>query len=472
MNDQNNSSDNFSENATTTVMASMLRSKLYSTTLIILVFIIAASLGYLLFRETMSEQSRQLAEAGKLMSESLKANSETLAPVPSIVKGFSDLIDDRVSIIFEQRASQISGNVNQRIEDALNKVRESEVKIDNTASEIRSLSLELDEIKKKADDSLQELNDKAKQLNLLFPQAEKYKNVVDPEYLIRMLAQAGEWIAGADIVVRFENLVSASKDSPEKLPAKYIEAVGDWCRENNQNHLALWFYENAVERDPERLSAVVELHSLRAEFLPKIREDSLAKLNELSLSGKLDFSQLRRIFNVFIELARYKELSELTKKLENIEKYTRRPDNFASLLRNRAVSLEEYLGYKSPEAWLALEKAVSLSEDENVLKIYASWLYETKQYSKAEESLLKLLRMDPRDSSYYIILAKTYLERGDIKKAEKVILLAEQSVTDLSSKINIKLFKAKLPSGNTSEIKQYLDGVIPLKDLSGHNDSA
>ena len=190
MNDQNNSSDNLSENAATTVMASISNSKLYSTiliSLIILLFIIAASLGYLLFRETTSEQSRQLAETGKLMSESLKANSETLAPVPSIVKGFSDLIDDRVSIIFQQRASQISGNVNQIIEDALNKVRESEVKIANTASEITSLSSELEEIKKKADRSLQELNDKARQLNLLFPQAEKYKNVVDPEYLVRML---------------------------------------------------------------------------------------------------------------------------------------------------------------------------------------------------------------------------------------------------------------------------------------------
>lgn len=465
MNDQSNSSDNLSNNAAMIVMASILKNKLSSTILIISVFIIAASLAYLLFRETMSEQSRQLAEAGKLMSESLKANSETLAPVPSIVKGFSDLIDDRVSIIFEQRASQISGNINQRIEDALNKVRESQLKIDNTAREIRSLSLELDEIKKKADESLQELNDKAKQLNLLFPQAEKYKNVVDPEYLARMLHQEKEWIAGADIVIRFENLVSASKDSPEKLPAKYIEVVGDWCRERNQHHLALWFYENAVERDPERLSAVVELHSLRAEVLPKKREDSLAELNELSLSGKLDFSQIRRIFNVFIELDRYKELSELTKQLENIEKYTRRPDNFASLLRNRAVSLEKYLGHKSPEAWLALEKAVSLSEDENVLRIYARWLYETKQYPKAEESLLKLLVMDPRDSSYYIILTKTYLERGDIKKAEKVILLAEQSVTDPSSQLEVIAFKVKLPSGTTSEIKQYLDGVIPLKDL-------
>ena len=453
MNDQNNSRDNLSENVATTVMASMLKSKLYSTIFILLLFIIAASLGYLLFRETTSEQSRQLAEAGKLMSESLKANSETLAPVPSIVKGFSDLIDDRVSTIFEQRASQISGNVNQRIEDALNKVRESEVKIVNAASEIRSLSLELDEIKKKADESLQELNDKARQLNLLFPQAEKYKNVVDPAYLVRMLYQAVEWIAGADIVIRFENLVSASKDSPEPLPAKYIELVGDWCRERNQNHLALWFYENAVERDPERLSAVVELHSLRAEFLPKTREDSLVELKELSRSRKLDFDQLRRIFNVFIELNRYKELSELTKQLENIEKYTRRPNNFASLLRSRAVALEEYLGYKSPEAWSALEKAVSLSEDENVLRIYARWLYETKQYQKAEEGLLKLLVMDPRDSAYYITLAKTYVEWGDIKKAEKVILLAEQSVTDPSGQLEVKAFKAKLPSGNTLEIK-------------------
>ena len=472
MNDQDNSSDNLSENAATTVIASMLKSKLYSMILIILLFIIAASLGYLTFRETMSEQSRQLAEAGKLMSESLKANSETLAPVPSIVKGFSDLIDDRVSIIFEQRASQISGNVNQRIKDALNKVRESEIKIDNTAREIKSLSLELDEIKKKADKSLQELNDKARQLNLLFPQAEKYKNVVDPEYLVRMLRQEEEWIAGADIVVRFENLVSASKDSPEKLPAKYIELVGDWCRKRKQNHLALWFYENAVERDPERLSAVVELHSLRAEFLPKIREDSLAKLNELSRSGKLDFELLKRIINAFIELKKYKELSEFTKQLENIEKYTRRPDNFASLLRSRAVALEEYLGYKSPEAWSALKKAVSLSEDENVLRTYASWLYETKQYQKAEEGLLKLLVMDPRDPDYYITLAKTYVEWGDIKKAEKVILLAEQSVTDLSGQLRVKAFKAKLPSGNTSEIKQYLEGVIPLKDLSGQNDGA
>jgi len=411
----------------------------------------------MIFRETMSEQSKQLAEASKLMSESLKANSETLAPVPSIVKGFSDLIDDRVSIIFQQRSGQLSENADKRIEEALKKVQESELKIENTAEEIRLLSIELNNIKKKADESLNGLEDKAEQLSLLFPIVDKYKNIVDPDFLVRTLTQKDDWNAGADIVVRFENLVNDSKDSPEKLPAKYIESVGDWCRKKNQNHLALWFYVNAVERDSDRLSSVVELHSLRAEVLPKKREEALRKLNELARSGKLDFFQVRRIFNVFIELDRYKELSELTSQLESIEKYTNEPIKFASLLRNRAVSLEEYLGYKSQEAWDALEKAVSLSQDENVLKIYARWLYETKEYKKAEENLIKLLSMNPRDSSYYITLAKTYLETNEIGKAERVIFLAEKFVVDRSGKISIEAFKMKLPSGNVSAIKKYLN---------------
>ena len=417
----------------------------------------------MLFRETMSEQSIQLAEASKLMSESLKANSETLAPVPSIVKGFSDLIDDRVSIIFQQKSGKLSEDANNRIEDALKKVKESEKKIESTAEEIRSLSIELNNIKKKADESLSGLEDKAKQLSLLFPDVDKYKNIVDPEYLARMLRQKEDWNAGADIVVRFENLGSGSKDAPEKLPAKYIELVGDWCRKKNQNHLALWFYESAVERDSDRLSAVVELYSLQAEVLPSKREEALRKLNELSRSGKLEFNQVKRIFNVFIELDRYRELSELTSQLESIEKYTKKPINFASLLRNKAVSLEEHLGYKSPEAWDALEKAVSLSQDENVLKIYARWLYETKKFKKAEESLIKLLSMDPRASGYYITLAKIYLEQNEVEKAEKVVSLSEQFVVDRSGKIEIALFKMKLPSGNVSAIKQYLDGAALTK---------
>lgn len=463
MNQSNSSHGNPPDNAVTAVTTFMSKSKLYSTVLIILLFIIAALLGYMLLRETMSEQAKQLAEASKLMSESLKANSETLAPVPSIVKGFSDLIDDRVSIIFQQRSGQLSENADKRVEDALKKVKESEMKIESTSEEIRLLSIELNNIKKKADQSLSGLEDKAKQLSLLFPDVDKYKNIVDSEYLISMLAQKEDWNAGADIVVRFENLVSGSKDSPEKLPAKYIEHVGDWCRKMNQNQLALWFYESAVERDPERLSAVVELHSLRSEVLPTKREEALRKLNELARSGKLEFDEVIRIFNVFIELKKYKELSELISQLESIEKYSKDPINFASMLRNRAVSLEEHLGYKSPEAWAALEKAVSLSQDENVLKIYARWLYETKKYEEARESLIILLGMDHRDSRYYITLAKTYLEQNEIEKAQKVVSLAEKFVVDQSGKIEVDLFKANLPIGNASTIKKYLDGAALTK---------
>lgn len=434
------------ENIAQTLTSFLAGNHFYSALLLFLLLVIALFVGYLVLREITSRQSKQLAEASKHMSDALKASTESLVPVPTIVTGFSSLIEDKVAVEFQRKEAAFSQKVDDKLNEKMNSVATAKTEAEAHAKAIREYAGEIAQIKRQAGEALKSLEDKAKELSLLFPDVNKFKNTVDPEYLVHMLLQYEEWSEGVDIVVRLEDLVKSSESQPERLPSKFIELVGDWCRKRNQNHLALWFYQQAVDRDPEHVSAKVELNSLRAEVIPKERNEALGGLQELALSGRLEFDQIRRIFNVYIELDRFEELSKLTLKLMSVDKYNNDNETLASLHRNYAIALEHHEGYKTPEAWSAIEKAVKLSDDENELKIYGKWLFEAKRYDEAIPVLKKLLRLDPRDSSYYITLARVYLAKDDNRAAMKTIQDAKSFITDPNGSIAIQAFSRRMPS--------------------------
>lgn len=448
---ENNQNDTFETSA---VLTNFINSnKRFSYLLLALLFALTLFVAFVYVRSTFSAQAKDLSAASKLMAESLKASTETLAPIPSIVQGFSSLVDNRVESEFLKKEKEFGTLIDDRISAVNAELKNTKDGIDNSAIEINRIMTEVEEIKHEADKTLAELRSQASKISLLFPKIEKYKDVVDPEYLVRELHSFNDWDEGASIVVRFSDLVEESTKLPSKLPAKYIELVGDWCRKRNQSYLALDFYKESMKRDPDRVSAKVEYYALQAEVVPKNRKESINNLTELALTGQLKMNRIRRIFNVLMELDKFLELASLTESLINMEQYKNNKKSLATLYRNNAVALKEKAEYITDEAWSSLLKAVDINaKDENVIKIYADWLLERNEFNNAIIQAKILIRMDPNDVSYYLLLGNAFIANDDYLKANEIFKYALSIADERSDKIRLIIAMRKIPSNDLDNV--------------------
>jgi tetratricopeptide (TPR) repeat protein len=137
-----------------------------------------------------------------------------------------------------------------------------------------------------------------------------------------------------------------------------------------------------------------------------------------------------RIFNVVIEIDRFDLLSEICSKLLEFEIY-KLPATQAALYRNRAIAKRNLsLGLRTEEMWSDIRESQKLNpNDENTPRTYSNWLIEDGNYKDAIENCQRLIRLDPTDANYYILLSRAYSRDGQHVQARKVLELA-RSVTN------------------------------------------
>jgi tetratricopeptide (TPR) repeat protein len=258
-----------------------------------------------------------------------------------------------------------------------------------------------------------------------------WKDVADPEQLVYKLQLCDSWDAGKDIVGQLQRLVGDSAERPERIPAKFIEAAGDWCRSKNQYPLALWFYDSALDRDPEIFTCKVEYYCLLAEFVPSKRANAIDSLRELALVAR-NQATLARIFNAFLELQRYAELVQVIDSVIAVDNFREQANIYAMLLRNRAVARRSInRGMITSDALEDIRMAMQLSSgDEDIQWTYAQFLFDDRRYEEAAHIYTKLIGMDPRDIRYYRYLALSYASIGRREAALKVIEVAKEFVSE------------------------------------------
>lgn len=260
------------------------------------------------------------------------------------------------------------------------------------------------------------------------PELKIYEEIQNPDTLVRQLNSKNTWKEGIPILRKIQSMIKKYQNKPISFPAKYIELAGDWCRKHNQPSLALSFYNEAIQRDPERISSQVELYSLKVEYDASTRKKSLNQLYLLSNSGMLNLRHFKRIFNALLEIDDYHELKKLTLSLIKQEKFKDNNKALALFYRNLSRANRNISGYLTNEAWENIQKAYELTPNgENVLVIYVTTLLEDKkEYEKSLKYAKKLLKMDPSDTRYYRIIAEIYLVQDQYEKAMAILKNAEK----------------------------------------------
>lgn len=401
----------------------------WSAIILALAAIMLFGTGYLLLKERLSKQAKDIAEAGKLMADTLKQNTESLASAPQIVTSFATLVENTIKrelLGLDQMVSQEIGRQFQV------KQRDLEANAEDARSllrEMREMRAQVSAIVSTASEHQQYISEQLTHMQSVLPDYEMYKNVADPETLVSRLSAASSWEDGKDLVAQVKRLVEDSGDAPEQIPSKFIEMAGDWCRERKQFPIALWFYRHSVERDPDRISSRIELNALLAEYVAKDRDESLQQLRTIALGAEHRGLFFGRIFNVFIETERYRDLAELCSELLAQEWVASHPRIRAVVLRNRALANYQ-LAFKrtTDEVWTDILKAIELTpDDENVLSTRAHWLVETDDFDAAEAIAVceRLIRLDPDDIKYYLLLSRVYALSGDAENARGILDIAE-----------------------------------------------
>ncbi|AWK86232.1 DUF4062 domain-containing protein [Azospirillum thermophilum] len=211
-----------------------------------------------------------------------------------------------------------------------------------------------------------------------------------------------------ELLSQFEELVLSTKDRPQFVQASMIEEVGDLCRKNGMGGLALWLYEQALERDPGRYSAKVELYSLMTEMVPQRRDEAIEFYRKLD-SGTSEY-QLKRIFDSLIRADRYSDLEQICSLLLERLGPSGDPNRRVLLLKNRAVARKNIDQFSEEMQRLSeedMDEALKISpDDENTLSTYAAILLRSKKWREAAIRFKTLIDIDPNDMRYYISLAK------------------------------------------------------------------
>jgi tetratricopeptide (TPR) repeat protein len=209
-----------------------------------------------------------------------------------------------------------------------------------------------------------------------------------------------------------------------------LELAGDMMRTSFRDSLALALYKKAVELDPERRSAQLELLALQAELNPKARDQSISNAIELVLKFP-DASGFARIINALIEIDRYQQALDFSSSFQQLVA-SKDQDLNALALRNIAVAHKQ-LG-NIDQSVAAYKKALLIHpNDENILKPYLGILKMQEDYGEYLEVASRLIQLDPSDVSYYLLYigalvdAKRYSDANVwIKRAKTLI----QNTTD------------------------------------------
>ncbi|HEX9484577.1 MAG TPA: hypothetical protein VF929_08340 [Gemmatimonadaceae bacterium] len=394
---------------------------------------------YLLLRDRLSKGARDIAEASKLMAESLRYNTESLATAPQIVLAFSSLVESTIKRELIELDGKISSTVAREFQSRATQLEESSTEARSVLQEMKAMRSDILAINRAAVEQQVVLEQELSKIRDVIPDYSVWKNVADPELLVRRLHRAETWDQGKDIVAQLQNLCNSSADAPELIPAQYLEIAGDWCRRHNQFPLALWFYEHAVARDPERISAQVELLALRAEYIYPRREESLRELRQLVVERPRSLNDVRRLLNVLIELERWSDIDEICSALLSNTTYGTHPSDRAIFLRNRAVARRHLaFGHLTDAVWADIRAALSLHPDEeNALKVYANWLVEAKQYEEAIKIGRQLVGLDRADVTYYTLLSRAHALNGQIQEARRMLDMAEDVTISPSSQLQI-----------------------------------
>ena len=339
-----------------------------------------------------------------------------------------------------------------------------------TAEYQQNLSVLTAELTLKSDE-IEQLEQELAETREKLRQAETVDEIVSGKELLSSIRGVQADIAGnrgsdsaesrkqlALLLRRFRKLVEETQDAPWKLTSDDIERVGDACRQYGDYDSALWLYQQATERNPNNISARIEWLSLRTELIPADRDATLREL--LAIGSRCTESQLKRIFNAFIEVEAFAEMDKFcTQLLEGGKAFPDRTK--ATILRNRAVARRHLGGLAVGDDVMAdLEEALKLDpEEENNIKIYASFLEQAGRTAEAAKQFVILLRKDPSDVAYYAGLAQCLMKMGRVVQAAGILTEAENAVSP-DERATLRLLRAKLvPTASNDRIGKLLDDL-------------
>ena len=204
--------------------------------------------------------------------------------------------------------------------------------------------------------------------------------------------------------------------------SKVMESAGDLMRKTKRNSLAMDLYKAAAERDPDNLTAQVELLALQIEDDYSKRESAIEDaLQLIKKHPKPGF--LARIFNAIIHVQRYDLLLHFVDEVFAVKDQFRTKEANALLYRNRGVALLE-LG-RTEESTAAYEKALEISpDDENVLKAFLRVLEDRGDEVEYLRICDRLIELDPSDVRYRITKVRKLSDLRKWKEAHDALKMA------------------------------------------------
>lgn len=319
------------------------------------------------------------------------------------------------------------GDIYSHNESILKQLKQAEeIKVD-LLNERNNFSQLVEDAKKAMATSVEDAREASLTIQKLIPM-KKDIGWIRPRDLVNQAEKAADWPGAYQYLAMIDENNATSSD---------LERAGDICRSKHGFiEKAIDFYKKAVAKDPNNLMAQGELLALVAETRFKEREGAIADLKNMVLNNINNGNLMARYFNTLIQLARFNEMAgfceqQLSPELP-IWKETK-----VILYRNLAVANKRLNNIA--QALQYYNTAIALEpSDENSLFALSVLLIEEKNFADAFRHIGLLLKIDPKDAKYYILLARVAMPRGDSGLALKA-LDAAKLYADSDQKYEIQL---------------------------------
>lgn len=342
--------------------------------------------------------------------------------------------------IRKENAESVKFFVNMRIGDMMANLQAQLARLEGISTTQETRLKEIDNLYSMFND---DLNSKMQQINKDYREVEekvgRFKDAIPSveEYSARDLYALAQMQDDprirAELCTRILNYPDArSKD---------LEAAGDMMRQSCRNSLALALYNKAVELDPERRSAQIELLALQAELNPILRDESIASAIDLVLSSPAA-NGFARIVNALIEIDRYQQVLDFSCRFQQLVA-GKNQDLNALALRNIAVAHKQ-LG-NIDQSIIAYKDALLIHpNDENILKPYLSILKIQEDSEEYFEVASRLIQIDPSDISYYLLYIGALVDAKRYSDANEWIKRAKTLIQDKSEEAAIRQYERKV----------------------------